>query len=131
MLISTEYGGGSHVSTYGDVYSFGIVLLEMITGKRPTDPMFENGLNIVNFVERSYPDKIFDIVDVSIQGECDIIAQTNTRGGKKVPRCLLSLLQLGLSCTCQIPKERMNMREVAIKIASIKSSHVGQKTKGT
>ena len=49
MYIS-EYGVGSEVSTYGDVYSFGIILLEMLTGRRPTDEMFEDGQNIHNFV---------------------------------------------------------------------------------
>jgi hypothetical protein len=37
----------------------------MLTRKRPTDPMFTNGVNIVNFVERSLPDQIFSPVDVS------------------------------------------------------------------
>jgi serine/threonine protein kinase len=47
-----EYAQSVHASTCGDVYSFGIVLLEMITGKRPNDSMFEGDLNIANFVER-------------------------------------------------------------------------------
>jgi hypothetical protein len=33
------------------VYSFGVLLLELVTGKRPTDPSFlRKGLNIVGWV---------------------------------------------------------------------------------
>ncbi|XVF83920.1 hypothetical protein PTKIN_Ptkin16aG0532800 [Pterospermum kingtungense] len=39
-----EYGLGSCVTTYGDVYSYGILLLEMFTGRRSTDEMFEEFL---------------------------------------------------------------------------------------
>jgi len=34
---------GSEASTYGDMYSFGMLILEMITGRRPTDERFEDG----------------------------------------------------------------------------------------
>ncbi|XP_028102993.1 putative receptor-like protein kinase At3g47110 [Camellia sinensis] len=46
-----EYGMGSEVSAYGDIYSFGILLLEMLTGKRPTDEMFKDGLSLHSFVK--------------------------------------------------------------------------------
>ncbi|CAL2268367.1 unnamed protein product [Prunus armeniaca] len=39
-----EYGMGSTITMYGDVYSFGILLLKMFTGKKPTDDMFKNGM---------------------------------------------------------------------------------------
>ncbi|GKB54832.1 kinase-like domain-containing protein [Tanacetum coccineum] len=35
-----EYGMGSEMTSRGDVYSFGILLLELMTGKKPTDDMF-------------------------------------------------------------------------------------------
>jgi hypothetical protein len=44
------------VLALGDVYSFDIILLEMLTGRQPTDDMFKDGLTIVSFVEASLPD---------------------------------------------------------------------------
>ncbi|XP_028086205.1 probable LRR receptor-like serine/threonine-protein kinase At3g47570 [Camellia sinensis] len=57
-IISTisKYGMGDMTSTLGDVYSFGILLLEMFTGKKPTDDMFKNHLNLHNFVKNAFPD---------------------------------------------------------------------------
>lgn len=54
---------GSEVSTYGDVYSFGILLLEMFTGKKPTDNMFSDGLNFHNFVKLNLPERVTEIAD--------------------------------------------------------------------
>ena len=51
-----EYGMGSKASTCGDVYSYGILLLEMFTGKMPTDDMFQDGLNLHNYVKMALPE---------------------------------------------------------------------------
>ncbi|CAK9138191.1 unnamed protein product [Ilex paraguariensis] len=42
-VTNAKYGLGSEISTNGDVYSYGICLLEMMTGKRPTDQVFHEG----------------------------------------------------------------------------------------
>ncbi|KAK1618124.1 hypothetical protein QYE76_023641 [Lolium multiflorum] len=67
--IAPEYAQSGLASISGDVYSFGIVLLEILIGKRPTDPMFENEISLVNFVERNFPDHILRIVDARLQRE--------------------------------------------------------------
>uniref|UniRef100_A0A6N2MKD9 Serine-threonine/tyrosine-protein kinase catalytic domain-containing protein n=1 Tax=Salix viminalis TaxID=40686 RepID=A0A6N2MKD9_SALVM len=64
-----EYGVGSDVSTYGDVYSFGILLLEMFTGKRPTDDMFKDGLNLHNYAELALPGRVSEVVEPTLLQE--------------------------------------------------------------
>ncbi|XP_073103355.1 receptor kinase-like protein Xa21 [Elaeis guineensis] len=61
--IALEYGAGGQVSTSGDVYSYGILLLEMLTGKRPIDDMFKDGLSLRKFVEIAFLDRIIMVMD--------------------------------------------------------------------
>jgi len=111
-----EYAQSVHASTSGDVYSFGIVLLEMLIGKRPTDSMFEGELNIVRFVERNFPDQMLRIIDTCLQEECKGFIQATVGTENETRRCLLSLVQVAISCTRLSPRERLNLREVAINL---------------
>ncbi|XP_044403541.1 receptor kinase-like protein Xa21 [Triticum aestivum] len=124
--IGPEYaGGGRHASTCGDVYGFGIILLEMMTGKRPTDPLFKDGVSIVDFVESNFPHEIVRVIDANLSEECKDIAQSKKISENSVHQCLLSVLQLALSCTHPVPGERMNMKVVASKMHAIKTSYGG------
>ena len=49
---------GADASTMGDVYSYGILVLEMFTGRRPTDDMFKDGLNLHKFVKMALPKRL-------------------------------------------------------------------------
>jgi hypothetical protein len=97
----------------------------MLTGKRPTDSMFQNEVSIVNFAERHFPDQILQIIDVHLQEECEGYIHARAETGNVVTQSLLSLVQVALSCTSLLPKERTNMREVVIKLRDIRTSYVG------
>jgi len=116
MYIS-EYGVGSEVSTYGDVYSFGIILLEMLTGRRPTDEMFEDGQNIHNFVAISFPDNLLQILDPRL-----IPTNEATLEGNNWKKCLISLFRIGLACSMESPKERMDMVDLTRELNQIRKA---------
>lgn len=54
---------GSEPSRQGDVYSYGILVLEMFTGKSPTYEIFKDGFNLHNFVRMALPERLLEIVD--------------------------------------------------------------------
>ncbi|CAL5059573.1 unnamed protein product [Urochloa decumbens] len=121
--IAPEYAGGSCLSTSGDVYSFGVVLMEMLTGKRPTDPLFCNGLSIIDFCKTNFPDQILDILDACLIEEYQDCARANPEKANRFRQWLLALVKVALSCTCQAPGDRINMREAATELHEIKLTH--------
>jgi hypothetical protein len=98
--------------------------LEILTGKRPTDSLFCNGLDIINLVERNFPDQILHVIDAYLLEECQEYARANLEEENRVYQYLLALAKVALSCTHQAPDDRANMREVATKLRKIKMSHM-------
>ncbi|KAG1362579.1 putative LRR receptor-like serine/threonine-protein kinase [Cocos nucifera] len=87
--IAPEYGLGSEVSTQGDVYSYGILLLEMFTGKRPIDETFNESLDLHQFVEMAFPTQIMNIVDPQLirEEEYEVINDIQQRGSSWMLYC--------------------------------------------
>ncbi|XP_059446576.1 putative receptor-like protein kinase At3g47110 [Corylus avellana] len=138
----TEYGMDGQVSVFGDIYSYGVLLLEIFTGKRATDDMFKDGLSIHKFTELSSPQRVMDIVGSSIPFEEDADDETNTNGIEvikevdrhfnakcKVEECLVSVSQVGLLCCATSPYERLPTNDVVNKLRTIRDTcvhHRGQ-----
>ncbi|XP_047324808.1 probable LRR receptor-like serine/threonine-protein kinase At3g47570 [Impatiens glandulifera] len=117
-----EYGMGSEVSARGDVYSYGIVLLEMFTGKRPTDEMFKTGLNLHNLVEMGLPEQEMEILDSELVFEMENESNDRRRPKKeKLHECSKRILRIGLACSMETPKERMDISDALKELQSIQS----------
>jgi len=134
---------GGQVSMLGDIYSYGVLLLEMFIGKRPTDDMFKDGLNIHKFVAMALPEHVMDIVDSSMPFEEDkedaddetnnddieegaIIEEVDRHfnGRNRVKDCLVSVLQIGLLCSATSPQERLPANDVVNKLRAIRDAYI-------
>uniref|UniRef100_A0ACD5VLX4 Uncharacterized protein n=1 Tax=Avena sativa TaxID=4498 RepID=A0ACD5VLX4_AVESA len=111
-----EYAGGGCVSTAADVYSFGVILLEIFIRRRPTDDIFKDGLSIVKFTDTYFPDRVLDIVDPQLLQELEISQKTPIVLKEKGACSLVSMISIGLGCTKSSPGERITMHEVAAKL---------------
>ncbi|KAI8017326.1 Receptor-like protein kinase 2 [Camellia lanceoleosa] len=109
-----EYGSDGRVSTNGDIYSYGMMLLETFTRKKPTDEMFSAEINLRQWVSASLPNKIMEIVDG------DLLRMQNGSDMVTSQRTLFAILELGLECTSDIPVERSDIKKVLVKLNKIK-----------
>lgn len=114
VSILAEYGAGGQASVVGDAYSFGITLLEMFTGKAPTDNMFREGLTLHLHAEMTLPEKISEIIDPALLH----VEQYDTDA--EILTCLSSVIEVGVSCSKENPSERMDMKHAAAKLNRIR-----------
>uniref|UniRef100_A0A0E0G2R3 Receptor kinase-like protein Xa21 n=1 Tax=Oryza nivara TaxID=4536 RepID=A0A0E0G2R3_ORYNI len=113
--IAPEYGMGAQISTRGDVYSYGVLLLEILTGKRPTDEKFKDGRSLHELVDTAFPHRVTEILDPNM-------LHNDLDGGNSemMQSCVLPLVKLALMCSMASPKDRLGMVQVSTEIHSIK-----------
>ena len=113
------------MSTYGDMYSFGILILEVLTGRRPTDELFEDGQNLHKLVQISFPDNILQILDSHLVSRDQEVIGVEKRENliPNYEKCLISLCGIGLACSVESPRERMNIVGVIKELNIIKKAY--------
>nr|XP_025879147.1 probable LRR receptor-like serine/threonine-protein kinase At3g47570 [Oryza sativa Japonica Group] len=115
--IAPEYGMGGQISTKGDVYSYGVLLLEILTGKRPTDEKFNDGLSLHDRVDAAFPHRVTEILDPNM-------LHNDLDGGNSelMQSCVLPLVKVALMCSMASPKDRLGMAQVSTELQSIKQA---------
>lgn len=93
-----------------DIYSFGVVLLELVTGQSPIQPLDQGG-DLVNWVRRSIHNNtpaanVFDSrLDLSLKSTSE---ETSL------------VLKIALFCTNDSPADRPTMREVISMLVNVR-----------
>lgn len=106
----TEYGYTLKVDERIDIYSFGVVLLELLTGKKPLEPEFGESTDIVEWIRRK----------ISENRNLEEALDPNVGNCKHVQEEMLLVLRIALLCTAKHPKDRPSMRDVITMLGEAK-----------
>ncbi|CAM6033133.1 unnamed protein product [Sphagnum compactum] len=113
--IAPEYAYTLKVNEKSDIYSFGVVLMELLTGNRPIEPDFGDGVDIVQWVRRKIQTKdgVLDILDPRMSGV-----------GVPLQEVML-VLRVALLCSSDLPADRPTMRDVVQMLSDVKPKSKG------
>lgn len=105
----------SKVTTKVDVFSFGIIVMEFLTKKRPTGLIEEDGMpiSLCQLAEKALEnggEKLLQILDP------ELVMNVS----KQQEEVLEELLKLALFCTNPNPENRPNMKDVLSTILKLK-----------
>ncbi|XP_047324064.1 probable LRR receptor-like serine/threonine-protein kinase IRK [Impatiens glandulifera] len=97
-----------------DVYGFGVLVLEVVTGRRPVEYMEDDVVVLCDMVRGALEEgKVEECVDGKLKGEFAV--------EEAIP-----LMKLGLICTSQVPSNRPDMAEVINILELIRCPSEGQ-----
>ncbi|KAF6167070.1 hypothetical protein GIB67_041325 [Kingdonia uniflora] len=98
--IAPELAYSLKLTEKSDVYGFGVVLLELITGRNPIEAEYGEGKDIVYWVSShlNCPEDILEVLDKKVSDS--------------IEDDMIKVLKVALHCTTKLPSLRPNMRDV-------------------
>lgn len=107
--IAPELAESSRASDKCDVYSYGVVLLELVTGRKPVESPSSSEIIVLC-------DYVRDLLERGSASDCFDRRLRNFAENE-----LIQVMKLGLYCTSQVPAKRPNMAEVVQFLESIRN----------
>ena len=108
-----EFGLEGKVSINGDVYSFGIMLLELFTGKKPTDGMFGEERSLKEWVSEALQQ------NAATEVAAPALLSREDKHYYAKEKCMISTFELAMKCLALSANERVNMIEAAAGLHKI------------
>ncbi|KAJ0971296.1 hypothetical protein J5N97_019255 [Dioscorea zingiberensis] len=108
--VPPEYYQSFRCTTKGDVYSYGVVLLELLTGKQPTDSSDFGDNNLVGWVKQHSKLRISDVFDPEL-----------LKDDPSLELELLEHLKIACSCLDDRPLRRPTMLKVMAMFKEIQA----------
>ncbi|KAL2926172.1 LRR receptor-like serine/threonine-protein kinase GSO1 [Bienertia sinuspersici] len=122
--IAPEYAYSLKATEKSDVYSMGIVLMELVTGKMPTDRNFGTDIDMVRWVE----------THIEMEGiEREKLIDPSLKPLSPNEECAsFQVLEIALQCTKTYPAERPNSRQICDQLLQVYRSRTvnGSANKG-
>ncbi|KAL0910880.1 hypothetical protein M5K25_018977 [Dendrobium thyrsiflorum] len=114
--IAPEYAYAVKVDERSDVYSYGVVLMEMVSGRRAVDGGVggeEGRSHLVEWVRKKIARK-------GGEGVREVFDEEMGLGCKEVREEMLMVLRVAMLCTSERPVDRPTMRDVVSMLKAIK-----------
>eukprot|EP01018_Ginkgo_biloba_P013161 Gb_21066 [translate_table: standard] len=112
--IAPENGYSTQVDEKSDVYSYGVVLLEVLTRKKAVDSRFEEGEEIVSWVKRRLEEHRRNPLDFTDEEMWDWTEKERDEA--------LKLLKLAILCIRAKPESRPSTKAIVDELKELKSS---------
>ncbi|OWM79442.1 leucine-rich repeat receptor-like protein kinase TDR [Punica granatum] len=109
--IAPEYAYTLRVDEKSDIYSYGVVLMEMLSGRRSVDAEFGEGNSIVEWIRSKIKLKngVDDILDKNAGSSCLSVKEE-----------MIQMLKIALLCTSANPADRPSMRDVVLMLQEVR-----------